>query len=72
VNRQFTATAPNQLWVADVAFVPTVEGWLYLACVTDVFSRVVVGWSMASHHKAGLVVDASRWPSTAAAAGCLE
>ena len=58
VDRKFVATAPNQLWVADVTYVPTVEGWLYLACVTDVFSRLIVGWSMASHHKTDLVVDA--------------
>ena len=58
VDRQFRADAPNQLWVADVTYVPTVEGWLYLACVTDVFSRLVAGWSMASHRKAELVVDA--------------
>jgi len=58
VDRQFTATAPNQLWVADVTYVPTVQGWLYLACVTDVFSRLVLGWSMASHRKTDLVVDA--------------
>jgi putative transposase len=58
VDRKFTATAPNQLWVADVTYVPTVQGWLYLACVTDVFSRMVIGWSMASHRKTDLVVDA--------------
>jgi putative transposase len=58
VDRKFVATCPNQLWVADVTYVPTVEGWLYLACVTDVFSRLVVGWSMASHRKTDLVVDA--------------
>jgi putative transposase len=58
VDRNFTATAPNQLWVADVTYVPTVQGWLYLACVTDVFSRMVLGWSMASHRKSDLVVDA--------------
>ena len=58
VDRQFVATSPNQLWVADVTYVPTVEGWLYLACVTDVFSRMVLGWSMASHRKTDLVVDA--------------
>jgi putative transposase len=58
VDRKFTATAPNQLWVADVTYVPTVQGWLYLACVTDVFSRLVLGWSMASHRKTDLVVDA--------------
>jgi putative transposase len=58
VDRRFTATAPNQLWVADVTYVPTVQGWLYLACVTDVYSRLVLGWSMASHRKTDLVVDA--------------
>jgi len=58
VDRKFVATEPNQLWVADVTYVPTVQGWLYLACVTDVFSRMVLGWSMASHRKTDLVVDA--------------
>ncbi len=58
VDRKFVATEPNQLWVADVTYVPTVQGWLYLACVTDVFSRMVIGWSMASHRKTDLVVDA--------------
>jgi putative transposase len=58
VDRKFTATEPNQLWVADVTYVPTVQGWLYLACVTDVFSRMILGWSMAHHRKTDLVVDA--------------
>jgi len=58
VDRKFVASALNQLWVADVTYVPTVQGWLYLACVTDVFSRMVIGWSMASHRKTDLVVDA--------------
>lgn len=58
VDRKFVASAPNQLWVADVTYVPTLQGWLYLACVTDVFSRMVIGWSMASHRKTDLVVDA--------------
>jgi Integrase core domain. len=58
VDRTFVATAPNELWVADVTYVSTVQGWLYLACVTDVFSRMVLGWSMASHRKTELVVDA--------------
>nr|WP_222273294.1 IS3 family transposase [Modestobacter marinus] len=58
VDRKFVATAPNQLWVADVTYVPTVQGWLYLACVTDVFSRMVIGWSMASRRRTDLVVDA--------------
>lgn len=51
VNRDFTATRPDQLWVADVTYVPTLAGWLYLTTVLDVFSRRVIGWSMASHRK---------------------
>lgn len=51
VDRQCIATAPDQLWVADVTQLPTVSGWLYLACVTDVFSRMIIGWSMTSHRR---------------------
>ena len=46
VQRNFVATAPNQLWVADITYVPTWEGFLYLACVLDVCTRRVVGWAM--------------------------
>jgi putative transposase len=49
VQRHFSADAPNQLWVADATYVPTGEGFLYLAVVLDVFSRRIVGWSMSSH-----------------------
>lgn len=58
VNREFTASAPNQLWVADITYVPTHSGFLFLAVVLDVFSRRVVGWAMATHMRAELVVDA--------------
>ena len=58
VDRDFTATAPNQLWVADITFVPTATGFLYLAVVLDAWSRKVVGWSMANHLRAELVLDA--------------
>jgi putative transposase len=58
VNRKFTAAAPNQLWVADITYVPTQAGFLFLAVVLDVFSRRVVGWAMATHMRAELVVDA--------------
>jgi putative transposase len=58
LDRDFTATAPDQKWVADVTYVPTVQGWLYLAIVLDVFSRRIVGWSMDTHRKTQLVVDA--------------
>ena len=46
LQRDFSATAPNQKWVADITYVATREGWLYLALVVDLFSRMVVGWAM--------------------------
>ena len=52
VDRQFTATRPNQLWVADITFVPTASGFLYLAVVLDAWSRKIVGWSRANHLRA--------------------
>ena len=58
VDRKFTATAPDQLWVADITYVPTWAGFLYLAVVLDVFSRKIVGWSMATHLRTELVLDA--------------
>lgn len=58
VDRDFTVAAPNQLWVADITFVPTATGFLYLAVVLDAWSRKVVGWSMANHLRAELVVAA--------------
>ncbi len=58
VDRNFTATAPNQLWVADITFVPTATGFLYLAVVLDAWSRKIVGWSMANHLRTELVLAA--------------
>ena len=58
VRRDFTATAPDQLWVADITYVATWEGWLFLAVVIDAFSRRCVGWSMRDDLQAELVVDA--------------
>jgi putative transposase len=58
VDRNFTAIKPNQLWVADITFVPTTAGFLYLAVVLDAWSRKIVGWSMANHLRAELVLDA--------------
>ena len=49
VDRNFKARAPDQLWVADITYVPTMSGFLYLAVVLDVFSRRIVGWSMQNH-----------------------
>jgi putative transposase len=58
VDRAFLAAAPNRLWVADITYLRTREGWLYLVAVQDVYSRRVVGWSMADHMRAELVTDA--------------
>lgn len=58
VQRDFTATAPNELWVADITYVPTWAGFLFLAIVLDAFSRRIVGWAMATHLKTELVLDA--------------
>jgi putative transposase len=58
VDRNFTASGPNQLWVADITFIPTAAGFLYLAVVLDVWSRKVVGWATASHLRTELVLEA--------------
>ena len=58
LDRQFDAQAPNERWVADITYIPTREGWLYLAAVEDLYSRMVVGWSMADTMTSRLVVDA--------------
>lgn len=58
VKRDFTATRPDQTWVADITYVPTHEGWLFLAAVMDLYSRKIVGWSMRDDLEAPLVVDA--------------
>ena len=58
VERRFQADAPDRLWVADITYVPTWAGFLYLAVVLDVFSRRIVGWSMAHHLRTELVLNA--------------
>jgi transposase InsO family protein len=58
VNRDFTPTVLNRTWVADITYVPTQEGWLYLAAVEDLYSRKIVGWSMSDRIDSRLVVDA--------------
>ncbi len=58
VNRTFRAAGPDRLWVADITYVPTWAGFLYVAVVVDVFSRLVVGWSMAGHMRTELILDA--------------
>lgn len=54
----FTAQQPNDKWVSDITYIPTAEGWLYLAGIQDVFSRRIVGWSMSEHPTKALVCDA--------------
>jgi transposase InsO family protein len=60
LNRQFEADAPNQKWVTDITYIPTEQGWLYLAVILDLFSRRVVGWSMDSTMHASLIKNALR------------
>ncbi len=57
VNRDFTANGPDQLWVADITYISTWAGFLYLAVVVDAWSRRVVGWAMATHLRAELVLE---------------
>jgi putative transposase len=58
VQRDFTADGPDKLWVADITYVPTWAGFLFLAVVLDVFSRRIVGWAMATHLRTELVLEA--------------
>jgi transposase InsO family protein len=57
LGQDFTASKPNEKWLADITYVDTAEGWLYLALVMDLFARPIVGWSMAAHMQATLVED---------------
>ena len=64
VERDFTATGPNQLWVTDLTFVPTWAGVAYVCFITDAFSRMIVGWRVAGHMRTEMVLDAlemARW-----------
>ncbi len=58
LDRQFNADGPDKVWATDITYIRTWEGWLYLAVVIDLFSRRVVGWSMATHLRTGLVLSA--------------
>jgi len=58
LDRNFGTSAPNQVWVGDITYIPTDEGWLYLAVVIDLFSRRIVGWSLRDHMRSELVIDA--------------
>jgi putative transposase len=58
LDRQFAPGVPDQVWVCDITYIATAEGWLYLACVLDIGTRRIVGWSMSERMKAQLVCDA--------------
>ena len=58
LDQDFTATKPNEIWLSDITYIPTREGWLDLAAVEDLYSRRVVGWSMGTTLESRLVVDA--------------
>jgi transposase InsO family protein len=58
LDRKFQASAPNRKWVCDITYIPTEQGWLYLAGVMDLFSRKIVGWSMGTRMPTELVSDA--------------
>lgn len=60
LDRQFEASAPDQVWTADITYLPTREGWLYLAVVMDLYTRMIVGWSMDSRMTRELVMNALR------------
>jgi putative transposase len=65
VDREFAAAAPNRIWVADITYLRTWQGWLYLVAVQDLYSRRIVGWSMADHMRTELVTDALEMALTA-------
>jgi transposase InsO family protein len=58
LNREFERSGPNEAWVSDITYIPTREGWLYLVCVLDLYSRRVVGWSMSERMTSDLVISA--------------
>lgn len=58
VDRNFNVENKNKVWVSDITYIETAEGWLYLCIVMDLFSRMIIGWSMANHMRADLVCDA--------------
>jgi len=60
LNRQFETTTPDQVWTVDITYIPTREGWLYLAVVMDLYTRMIVGWSMDGCMTKALVINALR------------
>ena len=58
LDQNFVADRPNQVWLADITYIPTAEGWLYLAVILDLFTRKVVGWAMRDHMRTELTIAA--------------
>ncbi|HQO30514.1 MAG TPA: DDE-type integrase/transposase/recombinase, partial [Accumulibacter sp.] len=58
LDRQFEVDTPNRVWITDITYVWTLEGWLFLAVVMDLFSRQIIGWAMDARMKVQLVIDA--------------
>jgi putative transposase len=58
LDQNFVADRPDQVWLADITYIPTGEGWLYLAAILDLFTRKVVGWAMRDHMRAELTIAA--------------
>ena len=63
VERQFAAPAPNRLWVADLTYVKTHTGWVYVAFIIDVYARRIVGWKLSSSQQTQFVLDAEKHPN---------
>ena len=62
LEQNFVAQRPDQIWLADITYIPTSEGWLYLAVILDLFTRKVVGWAMREHMRAELTIAALIMP----------
>jgi putative transposase len=60
LDRNFSPACPDQVWTADITYIPTAEGWVYLAVVMDLYTRMIVGWSMGARVTRDLVLDALR------------
>nr|MDQ3344530.1 IS3 family transposase [Actinomycetota bacterium] len=75
VGRRFVADRPNQLWLADITYASTWQGWLYVSFILDVYSRAIVGWQIADHVRTDLVLDALEmaiWRRDLAAGGLVH
>jgi putative transposase len=64
LQQQFQATTPHEKWLSDITYIPTAQGWLYLAAILDLFSRKIVGWAMDSQMESELVERAFRMAVT--------